>query len=208
MPQFTSRGFFNTGQRSPLGSMDSQALVNQGMAKFKRGEVGASITDFDEAAKVNPGVKPYLWQRGLSLYYVNKFEEGAKQFKLDVSVNPNDTEEAIWCMLCEARMESIGFQKAREQYLKVGEDSRKVMRVAYGVFGGSIEESNLKAFSEQTGNPKEKFYADLYLGLYAEAKGNHDDAKKYILMAVNSEYKVSDDYMWHLSSVHKTVRGW
>ena len=35
-------------------------------------------------------------QRGLSLYYVGQFEEGAQQFRDDVAVNPADTEESIW----------------------------------------------------------------------------------------------------------------
>jgi hypothetical protein len=33
-----------------------------------------------------------MWQRGLSLYYVERFADGAKQFRDDVAVNPNDTE--------------------------------------------------------------------------------------------------------------------
>eukprot|EP00955_Chlamydomonas_euryale_P104687 365584-Chlamydomonas_euryale.AAC.21 len=30
---------------------------------------------------------------------VERFEEGARQFRDDVAVNPNDTEESIWCAL-------------------------------------------------------------------------------------------------------------
>ena len=37
-------------------------------------------------------------QRGLSLYYVKQYEEGARQFRDDVAVNPSDTEESIWCV--------------------------------------------------------------------------------------------------------------
>lgn len=33
----------------------------------------------------------YMWQRGLSLYYLGRFAEGAEQFRIDVAVNPNDT---------------------------------------------------------------------------------------------------------------------
>ena len=29
---------------------------------------------------------------GLSLYYADRFDEGAQQFRKDVAVNPNDTE--------------------------------------------------------------------------------------------------------------------
>ena len=36
---------------------------------------------------------PVLWQRGLSLYYAGRFDEGAAQFRRDVALNPGDTEE-------------------------------------------------------------------------------------------------------------------
>ena len=55
-----------------------------------------SIEDFDAALAASPQLLPYLWQRGLSLYYVGRYQEGAKQFRDDVAVNPNDTEESIW----------------------------------------------------------------------------------------------------------------
>jgi len=45
------------------------------------------------------------------------FEAGAAQFREDVAVNPNDTEEAIWAFLCEARLR--GAADARGQFLQV-----------------------------------------------------------------------------------------
>lgn len=48
---------------------------------------------------------------------MNRFEEGAEQFRLDVAQNPNDTEESIWCFLCEARLH--GVDVARNQFLEV-----------------------------------------------------------------------------------------
>ena len=38
---------------------------------------------------------PYLWQRGLSLFYAGRFAEGGEQFRRDVAMNPGDTEEVI-----------------------------------------------------------------------------------------------------------------
>jgi hypothetical protein len=58
-----------------------------------------------------------------------RFAEGAAQFRLDVSVNPNDTEEAIWAFACEAR--TLGFAEARKGLLPVGRDSRAYMCAAY-----------------------------------------------------------------------------
>lgn len=69
------------------------------------------------ALEANPALKPYLWQRGLSLYYTGEYEKAAAQFRQDVAVNPNDTEEAIWAYLAESQL--IGTEKAREQLLQV-----------------------------------------------------------------------------------------
>ena len=45
-----------------------------------------------------------------------QFAAGAAQFRADVAVNPNDTEEAIWAYLCEAQMSSAA--DARTNFLK------------------------------------------------------------------------------------------
>ncbi|KAG0471774.1 hypothetical protein HPP92_016320 [Vanilla planifolia] len=70
-----------------------------------------------------------------------RFEEGAEQFRLDVAENPNDTEESIWCFLCEARV--FGVDEARNALLEVGEDPRPVMREVYNMFkyGGDPEKT-------------------------------------------------------------------
>ncbi|KAJ0013488.1 hypothetical protein Pint_19689 [Pistacia integerrima] len=89
--------------------------VRRGMLLFRQGDVLGSLVEFDKAIELDPRQKAYLWQRGLSLYYLDRFEEGAKQFRLDVAQNPNDTEESIWCFLCEAQL--YGVDGARKQFL-------------------------------------------------------------------------------------------
>ena len=39
------------------------------MEKFRRADVEGSLLDFNQAQQLDPGLRPYLWQRGLSLYY-------------------------------------------------------------------------------------------------------------------------------------------
>ncbi|TVU20978.1 hypothetical protein EJB05_30586, partial [Eragrostis curvula] len=75
------------------------------------GDVAGSLADFDKAIEMDPQQKQYLWQRGLSLYYLDRFEEGAEQFRLVVAANPNDTEESIWCFLCEAQLYGVGVNR-------------------------------------------------------------------------------------------------
>ena len=82
------------------------------MAAFSSGDVERSIKLFDSAIAAQPSPR-YLWQRGLSLYYADRFADGAEQFATDVSVNPNDTEESIWNFLGVARLD--GFDAARKR---------------------------------------------------------------------------------------------
>ncbi|TKY52275.1 hypothetical protein E2542_SST23795 [Spatholobus suberectus] len=117
--------------------------------------------------QLDPRQKAYLWQRGLSLYYLNRFEEGAEQFRLDVAQNPNDTEESIWCFLCEAQL--YGVDEARKRYLEVGGDTRPVMREAYNMFkDGGDPEKLVAAFSGS--RDSDYFYTSLYAGLYYESQ--------------------------------------
>ena len=58
-----------------------------------------------------------LWGDWSGVSLLNRFEEGAEQFRLDVAQNPNDTEESIWCFLCEAQL--YGAIEARKRFLEV-----------------------------------------------------------------------------------------
>ncbi|XP_020966726.1 uncharacterized protein LOC107619130 isoform X1 [Arachis ipaensis] len=146
---------------------DAVLAIRRGMSLFRQGDVSGSLVEFDRAIELDPRQKAYLWQRGLSLYYLDRFEEGAEQFRLDVAQNPNDTEESIWCFLCEAQL--YGVDEARKRYLEVGRDPRPVMREAYNMFkDGGDPEKLVAAFS--SGRTNEFFYASLYAGLYYESQ--------------------------------------
>ncbi|KAK4357192.1 hypothetical protein RND71_022802 [Anisodus tanguticus] len=188
------------------GGNSAVMAIRRGMFLFRQGDVLGSLVEFDKAIELDPRQKAYLWQRGLSLYYLDRYEEGAEQFRLDVAQNPNDTEESIWCFLCEAQL--YGVDEARKRYLEVGRDSRSVMREAYNMFkDGGDPEKLVAAFS--SGQPNEYFYASLYAGLYYESKNEPDAAKVHIISACQSPYgSRSDDYMAALAKVHCKCRNW
>ena len=73
---------------------DANMFVTRGMERFKRGRIEDSVYDFDKAVALDESKRPWMWQRGLSLYYLERYHEAATQFEADVAVNPNDTEEA------------------------------------------------------------------------------------------------------------------
>ena len=39
------------------------------MRSFRKGNVAKSVEEFGEALRLDPASRPYLWQRGLSLFY-------------------------------------------------------------------------------------------------------------------------------------------
>ncbi|EYU42200.1 hypothetical protein ABFS82_14G193500 [Erythranthe guttata] len=205
LPSVSVSGLFDalTGGNSPR---EAAIAIRRGMLLFRQGDVLGSIAEFDKAIELDPRQKAYLWQRGLSLYYVNRFEEGAEQFRIDVAQNPNDTEESIWCFLCEAQL--YGVDQARTRFLQVGRDSRPVMREAYQMFkDGGDPEKLVAAFSN--GRENEYFYASLYAGLYYESQKKSDEAKLHLIAACKSAYgSRSDDYMASLAKVHCDCRNW
>eukprot|EP00198_Chlamydomonas_reinhardtii_P001510 XP_001690846.1 predicted protein [Chlamydomonas reinhardtii] len=203
------------------GGGDPRTLTRTGMDKFRRNEVEGSVEDFDRVIQLAPSMKPYMWQRGLSLYYLGRFAEGAEQFRIDVAVNPNDTEESIWTFLCEAQM--VGPEQARKQFLEVGRDSRPVMRAAYECFKtGQPPEKIMAQVTDNGGHdtfygllvlipthPNCKPSSSQYVGLWHEAEGDKAEAEKAVTAAVATPYaRLSGDYMASLARVHCLRRGW
>ena len=186
--------------------------TREGMKAFAENDVDGSIRLFDSAISQSPSSKPYLWQRGLSLYYVDRFADGAEQFAADVAVNPNDTEEQIWHLLCLAQIKEGGLDAARPLKLTVGTDRRPVMRAVQKLFlsGDAADEQALAALAK-SGDVGSRFYASLYLSLYAESLGDAATAKTRMREAIGTDYAKgvgAGDYMVQLARVAIKRRGW
>lgn len=179
----------------------ANAYVQRGMMQFKLGHIDASIADFDRAEQLNPALTPYLWQRGLSYYYAARFDEGARQFEVDLQVNGQDVEETVWRYLCQAQLRSA--EAARQSLLPVRHDPRPVMATVYQLFAGACDTAALLAVARDRG---ERFYSHLYAGLYFEAERDVERARHQITQA--AEMQVVDDYMGWLAIVHQQQRGW
>jgi len=204
--------------------IDSRTFVSRAMQKFERNDVEGATMDFDTLIEKSPGSKPYLWQRGIALYYVDEFREAEKQFREDVRVNPNDTEEAAWAFLSQMRKggeddasSSSSLKKAREEFVELaGRDSRKVMGSVLRLYKTGDEEAKktLESLSKKpadsTQSASDAFYASLYLGLYSEALGNAEEAKYWVKKANGTPYgqRASGDFMTSVAKVHLARRKW
>lgn len=183
------------------------AWQGRGGAHFKLGLIAKSIADFDKFLELSPGQSPHHWQRGISLYYAGRFDEGRKQFELHQTVNPNDVENAVWHFLCIAR--TNGVAPARTALIPIRGDTRVPMMEVHALFAGKCQpEDVLQAAGAGDPAPalrnRQLFYAHLYLGLFFEATGDDPKARNHITQAAT--LAAADDYMGEVARVHVQLR--
>lgn len=181
--------------------------MQQGQKLFFEAKVADSIAAFDKLIELVPEAKPQLWQRGLALYYADKFKEGREQFETHQTVNTADVENAAWHFLCVARLE--GIEGARKNFIPIEGDSRVPMKEVHQLFAGKGSvEAVMKAAEtgDESDHRNQLCYAHLYLGLYFEAMKDDAKAKEHMIKAAK-DYSMSH-YMGETARVHLKVRGW
>ena len=184
--------------QAPRSDIDPQALFDQATRDFLNHDIGESANRFDELVTLVPRFKPQLWQRGIVLYYAGRYDDCREQFESHRTVNPNDVENAAWHFLCVARAESP--EAARSALLPVGPDPRIPMREVYGMFSGSQTAEDV--MTATAGRRDAEFFAHLYLGLYAEALGNPQEAVEHIRAAASADYAQVGGFMHAVARVH------
>lgn len=167
------------------------------MARFVAGDVEGSLQDFDRAQELEPRVAPALWQRGISLYYVGRHQDGADQFELHQTVNPSDVENGAWHFLCLAKARSVEY--ARSHTLPIGRDGRVPMAEVWRLFRGEGDVDAVMAAAERDGSPDALLYGRLYLGLYYAALGDAAKEAEYINAAAQD---APGHYMGSVARVH------
>ena len=175
-----------------------QEVLDRAVAHFEAGRVVESAAEFDRLVTIRPTIAPQLWQRGIALYYAGRYEDCRKQFELHRTVNPNDVENAAWHFLCVARADSLA--AAAAALLPVGPDARVPMRQVYELFRGRMTPADV--LSAAGADPGAQFFAQLYLGLFAEARGDRTRALEHITAAANGRYASAGGYMHMVARVH------
>jgi tetratricopeptide (TPR) repeat protein len=187
-----------SGFARPVCAQSPQAILNRAVADFENGRFAESAAAFDSLAKAVPAQAPYLWQRGIALYYAGRHTDCRRQFESHRTVNPDDVENAAWHFLCVARAESPA--KARAALLPVGPDARVPMREVYQMFRGTLTPEQVLAAAGP--EPGGQFYGHLYLGLYFEALGMKERALEHIRTAAADRFEPYGGYMHMVARVH------
>jgi lipoprotein NlpI len=174
------------------------AILDRAIEDFLAGRVPESVAGFDRVAALAPKIAPQLWQRGIALYYVGRYDDCRRQFESHRTVNPDDVENPAWHFLCVAHAESP--QKARAALLPVGPDQRSPMREIYQMFQGALPPAAVLAAGGST--PSARFFAELYVGLYYEATGNTALARTHLEAAASEKFAGAGGYMHRVATLH------
>lgn len=181
-------------------------------AALRSGEIDAAVVGFDRVVKTWPDRMPYLWQRGIALYFAGRFDDAAEQFRQHRVVNPNDVENAAWHFLCVAKSRSP--EVAQEKLLPALGDRREPMGEIMNMLATgnkSVVQKRMDEVAQTSPGSRAaedaKFYGDFYLGLYADANGDMADAKRHMKSAAAdapSHYMgdVARVYAKHLMESH------
>jgi lipoprotein NlpI len=175
-----------------------RSVLDRAIDDFLAGRIKESVTGFDRVVALVPDAAPELWQRGIALYYVGRYDDCRKQFESHRTVNPNDVENPAWHFLCVAHAESP--VKARAALLPVGPDQRSPMREVYEMFKGSMTPDAVLAAAGQSASAR--FYAELYVGLYYEATGNKAAGLTHLKAAASQQYASAGGYMYRVATLH------
>lgn len=179
----------------------AQQALGRGIAHFQAGRIAESIEEFDAVVRLAPRQAPYLWQRGIALYYADRYSDCRQQFESHRTVNPDDVENAAWHFLCVAKAESP--DRAREALLPVGPDPRTPMQQVYQMFQGTLSPERVLAAADR--GDESEFYAHLYIGLYYDALGQEASALTHVRAAAADRYGAAGGYMHMVARVHLAI---
>jgi lipoprotein NlpI len=185
-----------------------------GSASFAAGKMNQCVAAYDEAIRLDPTTEPYLWQRGLALYYADRFDDGVKQFETHQTVNSQDVENAVWHLLCAARVSDV--EKARKKLIPITGDTRIPMSQIYEMFAGRMTPAEVLRSAKKTsarvkaGSHRQKlqlYYAHLYTGLYHEMLKDRQAAVASLRKAAEVNPLEKTNFMGQVARVDLMLRG-
>lgn len=191
-------------------SEEKPSQFEAGAGHFFAGRMKEALVEWDAQVKEYPASLAGHWQRGLALYYAERYKEGRAQFEEHQKVNREDVENAVWHFLCVAKLESV--EAARKAYIPITRDRRVPMKEIHALFAGTgsveavLQAADAAAEESEAEVNMQRCYAHLYLGLYQEALGKTKEAKDHMLKA--AALAPAQSYMGQVAVVHCKVRGW
>lgn len=209
----STRGDFEAAQRFISAVVKAKPTVIRyqlylGDNSFFVGDFETCIAAYDQAIQLDASLEPQLWQRGLAQFYAGRFEEGVQQFETHQTVNSQDVENAVWHVLCQAKVSSL--EAAREKMIAIDSDARVPMREVFEMFAGRMKPKDVMTAAKSTAwvadTRLQRYYGHLYVGLYQELIGETAASMKSMQMAVDVCPFPRGNFMGEVARVHLASR--
>ena len=184
-----------------------------GDISFAAGQMDACVAAYDKLIELQPSLEPRLWQRGLALYYAKKFEKGVQQFETHQLVNTQDVENAVWHLLCAAKISNV--EAGRKKLIPISEDRRVPMSQIYEMYAGRMTPEQVLTIANQTSPSVEldseqhrlqRYYAHLYIGLYYEMLEKEQASLDSMKKAAELNPLGKTNFMGQVARVHLQLR--
>ncbi|WP_146531141.1 tetratricopeptide repeat protein [Novipirellula artificiosorum] len=180
---------------------DPRAIRLAADVYLRCGRVPWSVRLFDRYVKADPARMPELWQRGIALCFGGDYTAAAEQFEAHRTVNPNDVENAAWHFLCVAKSKSLA--EAQQSVLPAPDDPRipmaEIQRMLRSGNKDAVESRIEATAAGSSERAQAAFYGNFYLGLYADAAGDSDEAIERMQQAAKDAPR---NYMGDIARVY------
>ena len=177
----------------------------RGDLHFFSGRFKESFDDYEKMVEIEPRIDVKHWRKGIALFYLERWEESAKQFEKYQTVDDVDRENGIWRFMAMQR--KIGTKKAREDMIPYTRMDRPPLTPIYRMFQGELASAEFKKqAAEFKDGSKERFYADLYLGIFLDIEGDMPAALKHLKAAEDNKWAKESGggpgWMRHIAPIH------
>lgn len=186
---------------------DARYHMLQADIRFMQCKINEAIESYDEVIRLKPDQQPFMWQRGLALYYAERFADGKAQFESHQTVNKADVENAVWHLMCSVKA-GDSVETARKNMIPIEGDARIPMPEIYEVFAGRMNPDQVvSAAAESDDIQRSLYYSFLYNGLYYEMIGEQVKSIEAIEKATKAMSSASKDQLMNqLAAIHLKLR--
>ncbi len=166
---------------------DTRSLYRAGADAFAKGDIDGSLRAFDRLVEVQPGELPQLWQRGISLYYAERWDDCIAQFEAHRRVNPHDVENSVWHYLCVAARDGA---KTARAGLFPANDARIPLMAVHRLYAGEAQPDDVFAAVEASKPDARQrrvrsFYGHLYIALWYESRGDVERTRHHLELSLD-----------------------
>jgi lipoprotein NlpI len=155
----------------------ADAYFNRGDAHRRKGEHDQAIRDFDKALQLKPELGDRVaWDRGVSLFSLQRFDEAAQSFAQRAKADPSDAYAPIWQYLAQTcgHRDGAAALEAAAAGLDLGKWPGPVIRF----YLGRVSQAEvLKEAANPDPKNDRRCEADFYLGERGLDQGRVADAR-------------------------------